>query len=34
MKFEETVMEGVESAPAAFMGLFSGQNKGKMLVEL
>ncbi|MEM1035576.1 MAG: NADP-dependent oxidoreductase [Pseudomonadota bacterium] len=33
MKFEETVMEGVENAPAAFMGLFSGQNKGKMLVK-
>lgn len=34
MKFEETVMEGIENAPAAFMGLFSGQNKGKMLVKL
>ncbi|MEO1321842.1 MAG: hypothetical protein AAFV59_02430 [Pseudomonadota bacterium] len=34
MKFEETVMEGVENAPNAFMGLFSGQNKGKMLVKL
>ena len=34
MKFEETVMEGIETAPAAFMGLFSGQNKGKMLVKL
>ena len=34
MKFEETVMEGIENAPNAFMGLFSGQNKGKMLVKL
>lgn len=34
MKFEETVMTGIENAPAAFMGLFSGQNKGKMLVKL
>lgn len=34
MTFEETVMEGVENAPAAFMGLFSGKNKGKMLVKL
>lgn len=34
MKFEETVMEGIELAPHAFMGLFSGQNKGKMLVKL
>ncbi|MEM6555119.1 MAG: NADP-dependent oxidoreductase, partial [Pseudomonadota bacterium] len=34
MKFEETVMEGIDNAPNAFMGLFSGQNKGKMLVKL
>ena len=34
IRFEETVMEGVENAPAAFMGLFSGRNKGKMLVKL
>lgn len=34
MKFEETVMEGIEQAPAAFMGLFTGGNKGKMLVKL
>lgn len=34
MKFEETVMEGVENAPNAFMGLFSGKNTGKMLVKL
>ncbi|MEO0714995.1 MAG: NADP-dependent oxidoreductase, partial [Pseudomonadota bacterium] len=34
MKFEETVMEGIETAPDAFMGLFSGANKGKMLVKL
>ena len=34
MKFEETVMDGVENAPAAFMGLFTGSNKGKMLVKL
>lgn len=34
MKFEETVMEGIGNAPNAFMGLFSGQNKGKMLVKL
>ena len=34
LKFQETVMEGVENAPNAFMGLFSGQNKGKMLVKL
>jgi len=34
MKFEETVMEGAEQAPAAFMGLFTGKNTGKMLVKL
>lgn len=34
MKFEETVMDGIEQAPNAFMGLFSGKNKGKMLVKL
>ncbi|MEM6652484.1 MAG: NADP-dependent oxidoreductase, partial [Pseudomonadota bacterium] len=34
MKFEETVMEGIETAPAAFMGLFTGKNTGKMLVKL
>ncbi|MCZ4299022.1 NADP-dependent oxidoreductase [Henriciella marina] len=34
MKFEETVMEGIEMAPEAFLGLFQGRNKGKMLVKL
>ncbi|MCI4645630.1 MAG: NADP-dependent oxidoreductase [Hyphomonadaceae bacterium] len=34
MKFQETVMEGIEQAPAAFMGLFKGANTGKMLVKL
>jgi NADPH-dependent curcumin reductase CurA len=30
----ETVHEGLESAPQAFLGLFSGGNTGKMLVRL
>jgi NADPH-dependent curcumin reductase CurA len=30
----ETVVEGVESAPAALMGLLDGENIGKMLVKL
>lgn len=34
VKWEETVMEGVASAPEAFIGLFSGGNMGKMLVRL
>ncbi len=34
LKWEETVMHGVDKAPDAFMGLFSGGNTGKMLVKL
>ncbi len=34
LKWEETVKEGVASAPEAFAGLFSGANMGKMLVRL
>lgn len=34
IKWEETVMDGIDQAPAAFMGLFSGANAGKMLVKL
>ena len=30
---EETVMEGFENMPKAFIGLFSGSNKGKMVVK-
>ena len=34
IKHEETVVEGIESAPNAFLGLFSGDNVGKMVVRL
>jgi NADPH-dependent curcumin reductase CurA len=31
---KETVVEGIESAPAAFLGMLGGENVGKMLVRL
>ncbi len=34
LAWEETVFEGVDKAPDAFIGLFSGGNTGKMLVRL
>jgi NADPH-dependent curcumin reductase CurA len=32
--FRETVVEGLENAPAAFQGLLRGENTGKMVVKL
>ncbi len=34
IQWEETILEGIENAPEAFIGLFSGENMGKMLVRL
>ena len=34
IKWKETVLEGIDKAPEAFMGLFRGDNFGKMIVKL
>ena len=34
MRWRETVDEGIEAAPGAFLKLFAGENMGKMLVKL
>lgn len=31
--WKETIIDGIENAPKAFMGLFTGENLGKMLVK-
>ena len=34
LRYRETVIEGIENAPRAFMGLLRGENIGKMLVQV
>src|SRR5256885_14255952 len=34
VKSRETIVDGLENAPDAFLGLFKGENTGKMLVRL
>ena len=34
LKYKETVLDGIENAPQAFINLFTGANQGKMLVRL
>jgi NADPH-dependent curcumin reductase CurA len=34
IRWEETIVDGIENAPKAFLGLFTGENMGKMLVRL
>lgn len=34
MRWQETILDGIERAPEAFMQLFTGDNLGKMLVRL
>jgi NADPH-dependent curcumin reductase CurA len=34
LKARDTIVDGLEQTPQAFLGLFSGANTGKMLVRL
>jgi NADPH-dependent curcumin reductase CurA len=34
LKYRETIAEGIEAAPEAFLGLLKGRNFGKQLVKL
>ncbi|MGB8364605.1 MAG: NADP-dependent oxidoreductase [Rhizomicrobium sp.] len=34
LKWRETIIDGIENAPRAFIGLFTGDNFGKMLVRV
>ena len=34
LKYVETIVEGFEEAPRAFLGLFAGENLGKQLVKV
>jgi NADPH-dependent curcumin reductase CurA len=34
LRYRETVIEGIENAPRAFLGLLRGENVGKMLVQV
>jgi NADPH-dependent curcumin reductase CurA len=34
LKYRETIAQGIEAAPEAFLGLLKGKNFGKQLVKL
>jgi NADPH-dependent curcumin reductase CurA len=34
ISWRETVVEGLDNAPAAFLGLLRGENTGKMVIRL
>ena len=34
IKYRENIVDGIENAPNAFIGLFHGENTGKQLVKI
>jgi hypothetical protein len=34
LQYRETIVDGIENAPSAFLGLLRGENIGKMLVKV
>ena len=34
MKYQEDIVDGLDSAPEAFIGLLQGRNCGKLLIRL
>jgi NADPH:quinone reductase len=34
LKYQETIAEGIESAPSAFISMFKGKNRGKQIVKI
>jgi NADPH-dependent curcumin reductase CurA len=34
LKYQETIAQGLDNAPEAFIGLLAGRNVGKQLVKL
>ena len=34
IRWKETIVDGIENAPEAFIGLFKGENMGKMIVKV
>ena len=34
LKYRETIVDGIENMPEAFIGLLEGENIGKMLVRV
>lgn len=34
VKYEKTIVEGIDNIPQAFLGLFEGTNLGKQLVKI